>query len=270
MFKISESNINDFKSLFENHRLHISACNIYFHTIRMINGHHKILDRETYKEYYHNILKDIELVTAPIDAFIPADDTVNDIFVINQLVPEYERIAKRVTLDDLYENIPVTHEVYMKLKENPNLLSTVVDDAFIYFCVYKYLDQIDNIRLRTYSNMTPIIEYVVKNITLNDIKSFLISRRINEDKYEKYCKDVLFNPDVAHTQTFYSTPHGDIQSFDTINLMMRLASNIVIRSDIYIIIGIYLVMSFAISDIVNEKVDDSPCVQYVRDVISKI
>lgn len=270
MFKVPDKTINEFRSLFENHRIHISACNIFFQNIRMLNGRHKILDRETYQEYYQGILNDIELVTSPIDAFIPGDETVEDLFIVNQLVPEYEKIKNRVTLDDLYNTIPMTHKVCMTLKENPNLFTTVIDDIFIYFCLFKYLEQIDMIRLKTFSNMTDVIEYVVDNISYDDIKNYLVSRRINTEKYNSKCVDILFNPDVAHTQRFYSEPHGDIPAFDVVNLMMRLTTNLVLKSDIYIILGIYMTLSFAISDISNDKIDESPCVKYVRDVLSKI
>ena len=270
MFKVPEKTIHEFREIFETHRLQISACNVYYQNIRLLNNHHKILNRDTYVEYYKNILQDIELVTSPIDAIIPADETVDELFILNHISPEYEKIKARVTLDDLYNTLPMTHEVVLKLKENPNLFETVLDDILLYFYLFKYLDQIDLIRLQTFSNSTPISEYIVENITEKDLKSFLISRRINEQKYVEKCADVLFNPDVTHTTKFYSTPHGDIPAFDVVNLMMRLTTNLVLKSDIYIIIGIYMTISFAITDIVNNKIDDSPCAKYVRDVLSKI
>jgi len=253
MFKITEGVSNQFKKSFETHRLHIATMNIFYNNIRLLNNHHKFLDRETYNNYCTDLLKDIELVTSPIDAIIPCDETVKELFVVNQLVPEYEEILSIMTLEKLYEIIPPTHEVHIKLKDNPNILTNVIDDIFIYFCIYKYLRQIDIIRINTFSNMKEIIEYVVNNVTLKDIKSFLISKKTDENKYEKYCKDILFNPDVAATQKFYSKQHNDIPAIDILSLMMRLSSNIVIKSDIYIIIGIYLILSFSISDIVNNK-----------------
>lgn len=271
MFKTPDGKNNEFRKLFETHRLQIAACNVFFQNIRMLNGRHKILDRETYKEFYHNIMADIELETSPIDAFVPCtDENSTDLFVVNQLVPEYERIKKRVTLDDIFNTFPMTHNIHMKLKENPTLLSTIVDDVFIYYCMFKYLNQIDIIRLNIGSNLSPIVNYVVENVSLQDIKNYMSSRRINEEKYAKYCSDMLFNSDVSHTQKFYAEGHGDIPPIDVVNLMMRLTTNIDVKSDMYIVIGIYMTLWFAISDIVNEKAEDSPCLQYVRDVISKI
>ena len=71
---------------------------------------------------------------------------------------------------------------------------------------------------------------------------------------------------------FYVKGHekDNIRSFDTSNLLLRLLNNITIKSDIYIILGIYTTLSFAMSDITNEKISDSPCIVYVRDVLSKI
>lgn len=271
MFKISDKIKNEFGQIFNTHRLQNSACNVFFQNIRLLNNRHKLLDRDTYKKYYFDKLNDIELVSSPIDSFVPCDDVDNTcLFTVNQLVPEYETIAKRVTLDNLYDTLPLTHEVHMKLKENPSLLSTVVDDIFIYFSIFKYLNKIDEIRIHEFSNMTPIIEYIVKNISIEDLKNFLITKRVNKDKYVKYCEDILFNPDVTHTHKFYSVPHGDIPEINVIDLLMRLTTNIIVKSDVYIIIGIYMTLSFAISDIINKNIDDSPCVTYVRDVLSKL
>ena len=56
-------------------------------------------------------------------------------------------------------------------------------------------------------------------------------------------------------------------SFDIGKLMIKLASNIVIKSDVFWIIGIYMICSFAIFDKGNP---DSKITKYVSDVISKI
>lgn len=90
------------------------------------------------------------------------------------------------------------------------------------------------IRLKMLSNITPIIEYTV-NISERDIKDFIISRKINEEKYNEKCVDILFNPDVAVTQKFYALEHAEqgIPSINVINLMMRLVTTTVLKSDIY-------------------------------------
>lgn len=271
MFKISDKTRNEFASLFENHRVHIAACNIFFQNIRMLNGRHKLLDRETFVEYFKNIVNDIDLESSPIDSFIPADDTVDDLFLVNQLVPEYKRISGRMTLSFICDILPPTNEISMKLKADPNLLETVVDDIFVYYSLFKYLDQIDMIRLKMLSNITPIIEYTVQNISERDIKDFIISRKINEEKYNEKCVDILFNPDVAVTQKFYALEHAEqgIPSINVINLMMRLVTNTVLKSDIYIILSMYTILSFAMSDIRTNNME-SQCAKYVRDVLSKI
>lgn len=300
MFNLPDKTANEFKKIFETHRVQISAMDVFYQNIRMLNNKSKILDRDSYSEYVIGILNDIELVSSPIDAFIPEEteepdepdtsdeeaenaegteaeaeeeeDDDDSIFKINRSVPEYEKIKNRMTIDFIYEILPMTHPTVMKLKENPTLLETVVDDMFIYYCLFKYLDQISKIRLMMYSNTTPIIEYVVCNIDERAIKNHIVSKNINVDKCRKNADEIFFDPDLMIMHKFYVAGHekDNIPSFDTSNLFMRLLNNITIKSDIYIILGIYTTLSFAMSDITNEKISDSPCIVYVRDVLSKI
>ena len=288
MFNLPDKTANEFKKLFETHRVQISAMDVFYQNIRMLNNKGKLLDRDSYSEYVLGILNDIELVSSPIDAFIPdvsdetdtpaendsteEEDEDDSIFKINRSVPEYVKIKNRMTLDFIYEILPMTHPVVMKLKENNMLLETVVDDMFIYYCLFKYLDQISKIRLMMYSNTTPIIEYVVCNIDEKAIKNHLVSKNINVDKCREKAGEIFFDPDLMIMHKFYVKGHekDNIRSFDTSNLFLRLLNNITIKSDIYIILGIYTTLSFAMSDITNEKISDSPCIAYVRDVLSKI
>ena len=288
MFNLPDKTANEFKKLFETHRVQISAMDVFYQNIRMLNNKGKLLDRDSYSEYVLGILNDIELVSSPIDAFIPdvsdetdapvendsteEEDEDDSIFKINRSVPEYVKIKNRMTLEFIYEILPMTHPVVMKLKENNMLLETVVDDMFIYYCLFKYLDQISKIRLMMYSNTTPIIEYVVCNIDEKAIKNHLVSKNINVDKCREKAEEIFFDPDLMIMHKFYVKGHekDNIRSFDTSNLLLRLLNNITIKSDIYIILGIYTTLSFAMSDITNEKISDSPCIAYVRDVLSKI
>lgn len=278
LFKISDGDRNAFAKLFENHRLCVSSSNIFYHTIRMINGKSKMIDRDTYKEYFLNLLTDIKLETPPIDAFIPnEDENVDAVFVVNDCVPEYERIKNRMTLDFFNSALPDTNEIRLQVNEKPELMTTILDDLFINFCLFKYLDQIDTIRIQELSNYTPVIEYVVNNITEKDIKNYMNTRRINEGKYRKYCDDIFFMPEFSVTCKFFNSDddmtksrRGDFPCFDVLTLIKKLTTNIVCQSDIYIITAIYLTMSFAIVDISNDNVDGSPCAKYVRDVLSKI
>ena len=288
MFNLPDKTANEFKKLFETHRVQISAMDVFYQNIRMLNNKGKLLDRDSYSEYVLGILNDIELVSSPIDAFIPdvsdetdapvendsteEEDEDDSIFKINRSVPEYVKIKNRMTLEFIYEILPMTHPVVMKLKENNMLLETVVDDMFIYYCLFKYLDQISKIRLMMYSNTTPIIEYVVCNIDEKAIKNHLVSKNINVDKCREKAGEIFFDPDLMIMHKFYVKGHekDNIRSFDTSNLFLRLLNNITIKSDIYIILGIYTTLSFAMSDITNEKISDSPCIVYVRDVLSKI
>ena len=112
MFNLPDKTANEFKKLFETHRVQISAMDVFYQNIRMLNKKNKLLDRDSYSEYVLGILNDIELVTSPIDAFIPdvSDDETEEvnsveenekedddsIFKINRSVPEYEKIKNRM------------------------------------------------------------------------------------------------------------------------------------------------------------------------------
>ena len=274
MFNVPQSTLNQFKELYDDHLLYINTCNIYFHTIRLINGKHKILDRDTYTEYYQNIMNDIEMETIPLDAFIPNDDenTKSDsIFMVNRDIPEYVKLRKRVKLDDIFETFPATHPVHMTLKENPNRLDDVADDVFLYYAIFKYLKYIDQLRLEDIGRMTPVIEYIVNNFDINQMKSYLDRTKIDEEKCMKYWEDIFFLPDMNHTKSFYlDEEHSGFDPFDVVQLMKRFLTNIVFKSDIYIICGIYLILTFSKVDIMENNYEGSPCATYVRDVLSKL
>lgn len=270
MFMIPGSKCKEFAQIFDKHRLYISSCNIFFQHMRMINNHQKMLKREQYVESFKEMFEDIQLQTSPLDCFVPCEDIkIDDLFIVNQSTPEYEEIQKRIPLEKVYEILPATNEIVIKLKEKPELLPTFVDDIFINFAIFKYLAKIDEIRLLSLGNIQPVINWVIENISLKELKNFLVTRKTNEEKYKKYCADIIFNPDIACTQKFYSEPHNDVPVIDVVNLMMRLSTNIVCKTDIYIIIAIYMIMTFATSDIENNN-EDSKCLGYVKNVISKI
>ena len=73
MFNVPPAKTHEFEKLFKTHQVQISACDVFFQNIRLLNGRHRILDRNTFDEYYKNFTADIELKTSPIDAFIPND-----------------------------------------------------------------------------------------------------------------------------------------------------------------------------------------------------
>lgn len=273
MLKIPDSRVNEFGDAVLNHKVNISAMNVYFQNIRMINGRHKYVNRDMYNDIFRDMISDIELVSSPIDSFVPCDDTVDELFLVNQLLPEYVSISERITLDVIKEKIGNTDPIVVAIVNNECKLSTIIDDIYIYYCLFKYLDMIDIIRIKSYSYLTPIIEWIVNDITLKEIKDFIHTRKINNEKYIKNFEDLLFNPDFSMTQKFYAerTTTGDdnlfCEPFDVHKMMTTLASNIVLKTDSFWILGIYMICSFAMFDKAN---NESPCVKYVNDIISKI
>ena len=271
MIKIPNNLLPEFKGRYDTHKVNIAACNIFFQTIRMLNGRHKYVDRKMYADNFLNMLSDIELTTPPTDSFVPTDGSTKELFTVNRLSSEYIEISKRIPLSLIESTFPPTHELVMMLKDGPNKLVIVHDDIFTYYSLYKYLDQIDMIRLNMFSNYTPVIEYIVQNISLDDWKNYIVSKKINEEKYAEKCEDLLFNPDISATQKFYKKHEKETTpEIDVVNLLMRLISNIVLKTDIYVILGVYLILSFAMGDFNNDKIEDSPCAKYVRDVLSNL
>jgi len=283
MFNIPQPKIKEFSKLYDMHRMQISACDVFFQNIRMLNGRHTILDRDTFETYYKTFTSDIELESNPIDAFVPCDQPIemdeegvpkpSKLFVVNQTMKDYQRIQNRVTMDELKSTLPETHPVIMALANNTVKLEDVIDDIYIYFSLFKYIEQIERLRIQIFSNMTPVIEYVVTNIDIYDVKRFLISSKVNPEKVNKHQDLMFFGADYAMICKFYNDEkniENGIPYFDLDNLINRLMSNIVLKSDIYIILGMYLTASFAVADFKGHAAKESPCVDYVKDVLSQV
>lgn len=274
MITIPNKMLEEFVGRFNTHKANIAACNIFYHTMIMLN-HKKsdIITREMFDQEFRNALSDIELVTSPTDAFIPNDSKemkeTKELFVINQLAAEYIEITKRMPLSLIEETYGPANALVILLKQDPKNVEKFHDDLFLYFMLFKYLDQIDIIRLNIFSNYTPIIEYIVENITLKDWKDYIRTNKTNPEKYASKCEDILFNPDISAVYKYYNTSE-DAPKLDVVNLMMRLVNNMVLKNDIILILGVYLIISFAMSDFNNKKAEDSPCAKYVREVLSKI
>ena len=270
---------NKWVDIYRKHQYMVNSENIYFNTLRLVNKHHKILDRDTFVEYYKNITNDIELKSHPIDIFIPNDDMdaglenedgeTPQIVKVSHDTPEYKHIAERLSLEDLYATIPVEHPVHIAMKDKPGNFDKVVDDIVLYWAVFKFIEQIEVIRRTDIRNMKDIIDYTVTEITLDKWKSFIESKRINYKKIKKWMEDNFFGPDMDHTMDFYKD--GPIK-VDIMDLLNRLCTNIVFNNDIYIIISVYLILWLAKDDIAkgDAAIEKSDYARYVRDVIAKI
>lgn len=288
MFNIIGKQREEFFHLYEAHRMNISATNVYFQNIRLLNTYKtEILTREAFKEYYKTILDDIKNTSSPIDCLIPNDEKlINEdsddpnaeiempegykLFIINQEVPEYKQIDARIRDDNMDEVFPPEHPVRMAVKDNPSKLSQIIDEAFIHWLTFKYLETIETLHIQTFSNFTPVIEWVVKNIDEKQLKTFLLSKNINMKKVNSNTHEFIFKPDLSRMKKFYDEEHEGFPKIDVVDIINRLVSNKVVKSDIYVITAIYLTLSFAMTDIYNKNVDESPCAIYVRDVISQI
>lgn len=308
MIQIPNKMLPELNGRLDTHKVNIAACNVYLQTARMLNNQATVLDRNTYQEIFINILSDIELVTPPTDAFIPASDPSREIFMenyprnegesddeyrgrldsiwevekdayiekygkrlftINQLTPEYIAIREKLPLHAIESIFEPTSALIILIKHDEKQLNAFYDDLFIYYNMFKYLDQIDLIRLNIFSNYNYMIEWVAHNITLKDWNEYLVSRRLNTEKYAATCEDLIFNPDMAAVVKFFSAGNEDIPPFDVINLIMRIVTNMRFKSDVHVVLGTFLVIEYAMIDYSNGK-KDSEAVAYVRDILSKI
>jgi hypothetical protein len=287
MFNIIGKQLDEFYRLYEAHRMNISATNVYFQNIRLLNTYKtELLSRDDFVEFYKGILNDVKNESAPIDCLIPNDQKlINEdsddpnaeievpddykLFIINQEVPEYKTIAARIKADDMDATFPSTHPVRMAVMDNPDKITQVIDEAFIHWLVFKYLETIETLHIQTFSNFTPVIEWTVKNVGLKELKSFIISKNINLEKVRSKTHQFIFKPDLSRMKKFYEDDHDGFPKIDVVKLIEKLTSNTVVKSDTYVVTAIYLTLSFAMTDIYNGNLDE-PHVIYVRDVLSQI
>lgn len=257
---------------FKVHTANIAACNIYFQTIRLLNTiPYNNIDRDTFAKDFRNALSDIDLETPPTDAFIPDPEDEKSIVRINRLAKEYLTIKERMPISLLEEVYGPANALVILIKHDPNELEKMYDDLFKYFCMFKYIDTIEILRLNMISNFTPMIEWIVENISIKDWQSYLVKKKPDPEKYASKCEDIFFNPDIAATFKFYTeNPDPTIPEFDVVDLMMRIVTNMVVRHDIFLVLGVYLIISYAMGDFNNKKAEDSKCGIYVREVLSKI
>lgn len=276
------------KKLIITHLQLVATADVYYQNSRMLRGIDvmdptkcttmKIMTHDDFKEYLEQDLDDIELETACIDAFGPPlmdEEGLNvpecdnrGLISITEAGTEYQEIKKRLTIEYLKEKFPPTHAVNVKLLEDPSLLHVIVDDAYVSWCMHRYIRVLDTIRIQILDNMTPVIEYVVNNMNYFMIKRHLHSNRINDDKFKKMLHEMFFFPDFKFTCEFYNQQEGDY-NLHLEYLMKRLMSNIDVDQDRAIIVAIYLAASYAMADIRNKNYD-AECVKYVKDVLAKI
>lgn len=280
MFEIKGTNLQKYKSVAETHRLNISANNIFYQHIRLLMHNHffSCVDRYLYTDIFQEELAEIKLQTSPIDMIkftTPTDlnsDVENEedekLFVLNNNTPEYKAVIDIMTKEHVLELLNVTSAAAILVKDTADGYQKLIDDLLVNFCIYKYSEQIELIRLKDISNATELVQDVVNNITEKDLHNYLTAKKVNPNKVNKYWEDIVFEPELKMLTKFYST--NETITCDLKDILTRLMTNVVCKSDIYIIIAIYVIFSFAMVDISNNYIEESPCAKYVINVLSKI
>lgn len=273
MFNIPDKLVKEWQSngVIHNHKLYINTMNIYFDTFKIVSRRTSIIERKDYKSYLSHLFGDIKVTTPLSDIFFPTPKRGKEALTINKDAIEYKSFVDRINIDKFFAAMPEEHEVTKKLIEDKGLFDKIIDDCYVHFMVYYMLNQTELIRIKEMGNLTPVVDYMIANITLKDMKNYLsTTRRINIDKYSKIGVDMIFNPELLTLQKFYEQGGPMFGSLDVQLLMQKLISNLVLKSDIYIIMAIYTVLSFAQSEMMHGITDRDECSKYVIDVISKL
>lgn len=275
MFNINRSMIEDFDQIFNNHRYLVNRMNIYFLNIKLINNKYRYMDKKTYDACFRNALSSIELNSDPIESIVPYSDPETDgfendrSFYLNYEVEEGKAIVEKIDAEVMRDTLIPGSDLATKFANEEVSLKDLVDDVYLHFLVTKYWEQINALRFQAYSNLTQLIEYTVKFVDLKTLKSHMVSKKLNEEKYAEKCQDLIFNYEMSIIHSLYSDAEKlneyDIKPFNFQEFMIRVATNLTVKTDIYILLGIYGACSFAsveLSKTNNQNL--SPCVEFVR------
>lgn len=290
MFKLPEKLKLEFENIYKTHCVQNAAQNVFYHNIRLINNRHLIVNRDFFSAYIKGVISNIELVSSPIDSFLFDNEENNNdekfdnidsniengekeerLFRINRECPEYKQIRERLPFDTLINILPPADDLTMLIKERRDKEDIVYDDIYMYYCLFKYLEKIETIRNDQFINDGLIIEWVINNIDLKELKNYIYTKKVNQAKYESKCADIVFNPDIANVYKFYNVEDDTtIPSIDVVNLLKILCSNTIVKSDIYIIMAIYDILILSMNDYLISKDKDTVYIKFVEDVLSKI
>ncbi len=272
MFKIPPAKLVEYKQILELHKLYVNTMSIYYTNTRLLINKHKYLDRETYLEYFREALNRVEMVSDPIELIIPndGDDDDDRPFYLNHETQEWKDLTELLPLDVSLNSLPDTNEIVLKIKNNEIDPNDVLEDIFLYFCMYKFYDHVDLMRKQIVTNLSDLIEYVMNKISIKDIDNHITSKKIKQDRYVKNCKDIIFTPEFTMLWNFFKNKDKlkdtNIKPFDVRELMMLLTSNIDTKTDILVILGIYEIISCAMFDIVMKANTETDQIRFTHDI----
>ena len=275
MFNINRSKIDDFHQIFNNHRYFVNKMNIYLLNIQLIGQKYRHMDKDTYDKCFRNALSAIELNSGPLESIVPYSDPETDgfendrSFYLNYETEEGKAIVEKIDADVMRDTLIPGSELATKFANDEVSLKDLVDDVYLHFLVTKYWEQINALRFQAYSNLTPLIEYTVTLVDLKTLKNYMNSKKENIEKYENKCRDIICNYELSLVQRMYSNEDimskFNIKPFNLQKLMIKLATNLTVLSDIYIILGIYGALSFASVELNKpNNTNMSPCVEFTR------
>ena len=298
MFNLNVKNGRDFEAIYKEAQKARCTTDLFYNNIRMLHYMKTFfVTQEIYDDLYDGILSDIELVSSPLDTVIPnldefpEDENGNvivpenySVCVLDDSVPEYVKISHRVTKEDILNNTEPSHPLHVALIDNPDNIKKIINDVFRFFLIRRYFVQIELLHMQELSIITPIIEYVVKNITADDIRKHIVTTKINMEKAVPALKETIFMPDFGRVKAFYAEDSNVHEFVDVENLILTLITNKTLTSDMYIISAMFHILSFAMVDfakhedeykeqieqgIEEPKIEFSECEKYINEVLAK-
>lgn len=154
---------------------------------------------------------------------------------------------------------------------NNRVLSYIKDECFMNYCIGMMMSHIGQLNEIIIASNAGLIDWVFMNLGVDEYKEALKSKNVNLGKVARYSKEIVFMPTYKSTCSFFKDENQDCPHpvFDVERLMNKLISNIILKTDIYIITAIYGIIFAAAIDFENKNSDTRPAL-YVRDILSKL
>ena len=270
--------------------------------IRLFRSYNRIMSFNKFREYFTGLMREIDFTEALtirdeegnikgkqriIDCVkegygehVQEPDRDSKLYkTVAEKIVSLERYIEFVNKDkDILDNIDkLKNEIRENTKDiteediDKRVFEYILDECFMNYCVGMMMSHISKLNEMIVASNIGIIDWVFDNLDENKYKECFKSKNLNMSKIRRYSDEIIFTPTYKSTCNFFlsendACPHP---VFDVENLMNRLISNIILKTDIYIITAIYGIIFSAAIDFENNNPTSKAAV-YVSDIISKL